>query len=539
MTSFLTIVSFLGGLVLLLYGLTLSGQSLEEAIGIRLRGLLVKVTQNRLFGAAFGALLTAIIQSSSATTVLLVRLTNAGILSLFQAIPILLGADIGTTVTVQLIALPIHALAPIMMAIGFIIYSGAKRKGGKSIGAAVLGFGFIFFGLHIIAVTIRTIPVSPALLLSVRFIAQWPMLLLLFSAMLTAIFHSSAATLGIALAMGGERLITLEGAMPIILGANIGTCAPAFLASFKGAIEAKRVAIAHLLSKLLGALILIPLITPFAGIVAGTAETLPRQIANAHTLFNLALLSLLLPVLTPFSHFVTRLMVAPSPSDDPTQPKCLDATLLNTPPFALEAATRESLRMAAIVRGMLKEVKQVFTQKNSLSMIDTIKHREEAVDHLNREIKLYLIGLSAKGLSEKDSAREMALLNFISHLENIGDVIDSNLLELGEKLIDQGVRFSDAGLKEIDLFHQTVCNDFDTVLAAFELDERQKAQTVIDQREQFHRQGQAMRAAHIERLHQGIPYTIESSAIHLDLITHFSRIKSHITAIAHTLVEQV
>jgi phosphate:Na+ symporter len=339
--------------------------------------------------------------------------------------------------------------------------------------------------------------------------------------------------------MGSEGRLTLAGAIPIILGANIGACAPAFLASFKGSIEAKRVALAHILSKLLGALILIPFIPFFVDRVAGTAETLPRQIANAHTLFNMALLFLFLPVLTPFSRFVTRLLAAPSPHLDPTQPQYLDAKLLSSPPFALEAAARESLRMAAIVQEMLKDVKQVFIQKNSLSIIDAIKRKEEAVDRLNHAIKLYLIGLSATGLSEKDSVREIAMLNFIGHLENIGDIIDSNLLELGEKRIDQGVRFSDAGLKEIDLYHQTVCEDFSEVILAFESDEKEKAQKVIDQREQFHRQGQAMRAAHIERLHQGIPYTIESSAIHLDLITHFSRIKSHITAIAHTLVEQV
>ncbi len=539
MTPFLTIISFIGGLVLLLYGITLSGRGLEEAVGIRLRGLLAKVTQNRFMGAAFGALLTAVIQSSSATTVLLVRLTNAGILSLVQAIPILLGADIGTTFTVQLIALDIHALAPLIMAIGFLIHSGAKRKTQKSIGAAILGFGFIFFGLHIIAVSIRELPASPELSAWVIFISQWPILLFLSAAGMTALFHSSAATLGIALVLGAEGLINLEGAIPIILGANVGTCAPAVLASFKGAIEAKRVATAHTLSKLIGVLILAPLITPFAVYIASTGQTLPRQIANAHTLFNFFLLFLFLPVLTPFSRLVTRLMAAPVSSDDPRQPRYLDPKLLDSPPFALEAAMRESLRMAAVVQGMLKDVQNVFVQKNALSIIDTIRHREEAVDRLNREIKHYLINLSAKGLSEKDSAREMTLLNFISHLENIGDIIHSNLLELGEKMLDQGVRFSDAGLSEIHLFHQTVCEDFDAVISAFESDEKEKAQRVIDQREQFHRQGQALRAAHIKRLHQGIPYAIESSAIHLDLITHFSRIKSHSTAIAHTVVEQV
>ncbi len=538
MTPFLTVASFIGGLVLLLYGLSLSGRGLEEVVGIRLKSLLSKVTQTRLLGATFGALLTAVIQSSSATTVLLVRLANAGILSLSQAIPILLGADLGTTFTVQLIALPIHALSPFIMALGFLIYASAKRKIKKSIGTAILGFGFIFFGLHIMTIAIRDIPVSSQLFAGFAILSKWPILLLFFAAMLTAIFHSSAATLCIALVMGGENLLDLETALPIILGANIGTCAPAYLASVRGSIEAKRVAVAHTLSKVFGVLLFFPFMTPFAGYIGGTAETLARQIANAHTFFNLLLLLIFLPLLTPFSRLVTRLMAAPPPTLDPTQPHYLDSKLLTSPPFALEAAALESLRMATIVLAMLKDVKEVFIKKNSLSIIDTIRQREEVVDHLNREIKLYLIGLSAKGLSEKDSEREMTMLNVISHLENIGDIIHSNLLELGEKRMDEGVRFSDAGLQEIHLFHHTVCEDFSAVILAFESDEKEQAQRVIDQRGQFHQQAQAMRTAHIERLHQGISHTIESSAIHLDLITHFSRIKSHITAIAHTIVEQ-
>jgi phosphate:Na+ symporter len=351
-------------------------------------------------------------------------------------------------------------------------------------------------------------------------------------------FIFDAVTLGIALVLGKEGLLTMEGAIPILLGANIGSAAPAAFASLKGSVESKRVAVAHVLSKLSGALLLYPFIGYFSDYSAISAETLPRQIANAHTLFNLGLLLIFLPLTTVFASGITRLIPKPSQSEDPTEPKYLDLTLLASPPFALEAASRESLRMAAIVQAMLRDVKYLFTQNDGIVRVATIRRQEEAVDRLNREIKLYIIALSAKGLSEKESSREMTLLNFIGHLENIGDIIDDNLLELAEKKNDQGVHFSDAGLSEIHLFHYTVCRDFDEVVSAFETDEKGKAQQVIDQREQFHRQGQAMRAAHIERLHQGVAQTVESSAIHLDFITHFSRIKSHITAIAHATVEQ-
>ncbi|MEK7703108.1 MAG: Na/Pi cotransporter family protein [Nitrospirota bacterium] len=538
MTLFFSFVSLLGGLVLLLYGLILSGRSLEEAAGIRLRALLARVTKNKFLGAAFGAGLSAIIQSSSATTVILVRLTNAGIVSLSQAIPILLGADLGTTLTVQLIALPIHAFAPIIMAVGFFIYSRTKRERGKSIGAAILGFGLIFYGLHLISETIRLMPFLPQIAAVFTRLSAWPLVLLLLAALLTALFHSSAATLAITLVLGNAGLLTLQGAVPILLGANIGTCAPAFFASRKGAVDSKRLAAAHIVSKLFGTLLLYPLIEPFSYYVMGTADNLPRQIANAHTLFNLGLLFLFLPLSTQFTRLVTRLIADPSHLEDPASPKYLDAKLLSSPPFALDAAFRESLRMAAIVQSMLQSVKSVFTYHDNMATIAAIRHQEEAVDRLNREIKHYIIGLSARGLSKKESLREMALLNFIGHLENMGDIIDSNLLELGEKKDDQGVQFSDAGLQEIHLFHHAVCHDFNEVLLSFESGEKEKALRLIHQRGQFHQQGQSLRAAHIERLRQGVPHTVESSAIHLDFITHFSRIRSHITAIAHIVVEQ-
>ncbi len=537
-TPFSIIVSLVGGLAILLYGLGLSGKALEEAAGWRLHGRMRWVTKSRVLSAAFGALLTVLFQSSSATTVILVGLARAGALSASQAIPILLGADLGTTLTVQLIAFDLYAFSPLIIALGFFIHFNATQKTARLIGGTILGVGFIFFGLYLMVAGLKPVSSYPFVREGLLTTKDWPLLVIGVAALLTALFHSSAAILGIALAMGGEGMITIETAIPIILGANIGTCATAVMASLTGSVEAKRVAMAHVLSKFLGVLLLYPFIHPFAAYLTGTAEALPRQIAHAHTLFNLGLLVLFLPLSAPFARWVTRLVPTRPQEEALSRPKYLDPNLLESPSFALEQAAMESLRMATIVQGMLKDVKQVFTEGDHRGLMEEIKQREEAVDHLNREIKLYLIQLS-KNLSEKESAREMALLNFISHLENMGDIIDDNLLELGEKKRVEGVHFSDAGLTEIHLFHQMVCQDFDDVILAFGTDQEERARKVIAEREAFHQRAQEMRAAHIARLHQGLSRAIESSAIHLDLITHFSRIKSHITAIAHTIVERV
>ncbi len=536
LTIAMVLATFLGAVAILLYGLQLAGNGLQEITGARFRALIASVTRNRFVGAGVGALLTAIIQSSSATTVILVGLTGAGMIQLSQTIPIILGADIGTTLTVQLIALQIQKIAPFVIASGFFLHFVAKKKRYKSIGHALLGFGFIFLALDMMNEAMKPIQSYPWIKELLQSVEGQPLLAILIAALLTAFFHSSAATLGIALAMGAQGLMTLKAALPILLGANIGSCAAAWIASLGAPVEAKRVAVAHVLFKIFGIILIYPFLSPFESWIAETASSVPRQIANAHTFFNLGLACLFLPLSTPFAKGVTWLVSPPPPEKDPFKPKYLDTKLLDSPSFALEQATQEALRMADIAQGMFDDILNVLI-KNNQERLEEIEKREAILDHLHRETKLYITRLSQNALTAEQSAREVAVLGLINNLENIGDIIDLNLIDLARKKINTGVRFSDAGIKELTEFHQMISQDFMLAISAFKTENLKLAENLIREKGRVHTRERTLRAAHIHRLHLGISETIESSAIHLDILTNLKRIKSHITSIAHTLIE--
>ncbi len=531
------LISLIGGICLLLYGLQLAGEGLQGVAGARIRSLLGAVTKNRFIGVGAGAALTAIIQSSSATTVMLVGFTSAGLLTLQQTIAIILGADIGTTLTVQLLAFPILDYSLLIVGLGFLLYFTAKRRPTKFTGMAILGFGFLFLGLKILTqgmAPLKDIAWIPDVMLAVE---DYPFWSLIVSAVLTALFHSSAATLGIALAFASQGLITIQTAIPIILGANIGTCATALIASLGAPAEAKRVAMAHTLFKILGVLLFYPLMGPYGDLAANTAQSMTRQIANAHTLFNVAITALILPFATPLANLVTRMIQDPPRAEDPAHPRYLDPHVLDSPPLALGQATREALRMADVVQGMYKDTLLVFTRDNP-EAIDFIEQRENWVDNLNREIKLYLTRLSQSSLNQEQLQREMALLAAINELENIGDIIDRNLVELARKKNYKGLRFSDQGLKEIVDLHQMVGHNFEAVITAFAGQDPELAQKVIQAKGWVAKKERELKQAHIHRLHEGLPESIETSAIHLDVLTNLKRINSHITNIAYPIVEQ-
>ena len=531
------LINLIGGICLLLYGLQLAGDGLQGVAGARLRGLLGSVTRNRLLGVGAGAAITAIIQSSSATTVMLVGFTSAGILTLHQTIAIILGADIGTTLTVQLLAFPILDYSLLIVGVGFSLFFMARRRQIKFTGMAILGFGFLFLGLKILTEgmsPLRSIDWVPKLMLALEGHPLWSMV---FSAVLTALFHSSAATIGIALAFASQGLLTLAASIPIILGANVGTCATALISSIGAPAEAKRVAVAHTLFKILGVVVFYPFLNPYADLTLHTAQSITRQIANAHTFFNIAITGLILPFATPLANLVTRLVKEPPKTEDVAQPRYLDPHVLDSPPLALGQATREAIRMADLVQGMYKDTLLVFTRDNP-EMIEDIETRENWVDNLNREIKLYLTKLSPSSLSQEQLQREMALLATINDLENIGDIIDKNLMELARKKIYKGLRFSDQGLKEIVDLHQMVAQNFEAVVTAFTSQDLELAQKVIKAKGWVAQKERELRQAHIRRLHEGLPESIETSAIHLDVLTNLKRINSHITNIAYPIAEQ-
>jgi phosphate:Na+ symporter len=529
-------IGLFGGMLLLLYGIKLLNDGLQNAAGSKIRSLLRSLTSNRLAAVGGGAFITGLIQSSSATSVMLVGFVSAGLMSFHQTLAVILGADIGATLTVQLIAFHIYDYAVLLVGIGLSFTLFAKRMLFKNIGQGVLGFGFVFLSIKIMIEAMT--PLQGNELFRQVFIAltDTPLIAIVLSAGITALIHSSAATMGIALVLATSGLMPLPAAIYIILGANIGTCATAFFASLHSPVEARRVAWAHLLFKVFGVLLFLPLLIPFAHLVTATTPDLTRQIANANTLFNVIMAVVFLPFIGPFSRLVMKL-VPEEEEEKKVGPRYLDEHVLGTPALALGQASREALRVSDIVREMLVDAIPVF-QSDDPASIAAIKNKDNLIDLLDRHIRLYITRLSSSPITETQSRRSMAVLEISRNLENIGDIIDRNIMPLAMKRISKGITFSQEGLDEIILFHKKVIENFDTAISAFAGNDRVLADQVLRNKEELGMMERELVQAHLDRLRKGFRESIETSHIHLDLIGNLARINSLITHIISPIIDE-
>jgi len=536
MTSKLLVILF-GGMALLLYGMQLTGEGLQRAAGARLRQILTHLTANRVTATLTGAGVTALIQSSTATTVMLIGFVQAGLLTLHQAMGVILGADIGTTFTVQLLAFKIYDYALLMVGVGFAVLFSVKRRLLKDLGQAVLGFGLIFLGLKLMIEGMEPLKDNTLVAQALVAFAETPILGMAAAAGFSALVHSSAATIGLAIALAGHGLLSLAGAVPLVLGANIGTCVTALAASAGSTTEAKRVAAAHIVFKLLGAAVVLPFLGPFVALAAGSAVDPARQIANAHTFFNVGISLLFLP----FQGYAARLLVQLVP-DRPEEEqrfrtRYLDERFADQPGLAIGQATREALRMADIVQGMVRDAGTVF-RTGRQELLEEVERRDDQVDYLEREIKLYLTRLDKQTMTEDLSRREIALLGFIGNMENIGDIIDKNLMDLARKKLYQGRRFSEPGEAELMDFHAQVTKNLERAIVAFSAGDRTLAHEVLEQRAAIRQRERDLRQSHLDRLRAGLAESVETSEIHLDVLTNLKRINSHITAVVHPILEE-
>ena len=530
------LIALFGGMALLLYGMQLVGEGLQQAAGGRMRHILSGITNSRIKGMLAGAFITAVIQSSSATTVMLVGFASSGLMTLAQSVSVILGADIGTTITVQLIAFKIFDYALLLVGVGFTLIFVSRRKVLKFFGQAVLGFGFIFFAMKVMSdamVPLRDSEVFRLLLIS---LSDQPFLALIVAATFSALVHSSAATIGLAITLSLQGLIPLTAAIPVIYGANIGTCVTAFASSIGTHTEAKRVAMAHVFFKVVGVLVFFPFITPFARLAEMTAGDVPRQIANAHTLFNVGITVLFLPFAAALARVISVLVPESTEGEGVFKSKYLDERVLDTPALALGQAHREALRMADIVSEMFTKTIDTFTREDP-ELIERIEEKDNQVDTLDRDIKHYLTKLSQQSLTGEQSKREIGILSFVNNLENIGDIVDKNLMELAKKKLNKGARFSDAGAQEIALLHKNVQQNLELAIAAFAGGDPVLAQQVLERKLELSQTERRFRQAHIERLHAGFRESIDTSEIHLDILTNLKRINSHITAVAYPILE--
>jgi phosphate:Na+ symporter len=529
------IVSLFGGVLLLLYGIKLLNDGLQNAAGPRIRSLLRSLTSNRLTAVGAGAFITGLIQSSSATSVMLVGFVSAGLMTFRQTLAVILGADIGATLTVQLIAFHIYDYAMLLVGIGLTLVFFPSNRLLKSTGEGVLGFGFVFLALKIMIEAMTPLQGNELFREVFAALSGAPLVGIMLAAVLTALIHSSAATMGIAIALAESGSIPLHAGLFIVLGANIGTSATALVASLRSPAEARRVAWAHVLFKVLGVLLFLPFLDAYELLVAGSGAEISRQMANAHTVFNVIIAVAFLPFTGLFARLIAFL-VPDKPEEKKFGPMYLDDHVLGTPALALGQATREALRASDIVREMLIDSIKVF-QSNDPSAINELKNKDNLIDLLDRHIRLYITRLSSGRLTESQTRRTMTVLEISRDLESIGDVIDRNIMPLALKRINKGITFSEEGLNEIISFHKKILENYDAAVSAFTGNDRDLADRVLRAKEEMTALERELIQAHLDRLRRGFRESVETSHIHLDLIGNLARINSLITHIIYPIAE--
>lgn len=536
MGSLMIIIKLLGGLGLFIYGMKIMGDGLENAAGDGLKSILEKVTKNPIVAVFVGAIVTAVIQSSSATTVMVVGFVNAGLMNLAQAAGIIMGANIGTTITAQLVAFKLDDIAPLFVFVGAAIIMFAKKKQKRDIGNIILGFGILFVGMGQMSGAMKPLTELPLFKEIISTVGgQW-YLGIIAGAIITAVLQSSSATTGILVALATAGAIDIRAALPIVFGCNIGTCITAMLASVGTSKTAHKAAILHLIFNLGGTILFIPVL--ISGIL-GEAVTIispndvSRQIANAHTVFNLVNTAVMLP-LTGILIKAVNLIIPGDDEDEKQGPKYIDDRLLETPVIAAGQVAKETLRMANKAKKGLTLAIEAF-EKNDEKLIQKVYDNEAIINSLNEAITTYLVKLSKRELSDKESKIVAATFHVINDIERIGDHAE-NIAELTLQKINKKLEYSNQAMEQIKRMYEKTAESLQAAIDSYAHNDVNKAKSVSEIESEVDRLQKKYRDLHVKRLYDGI-CNAYAGTIFLDLVSNLERISDHSMNIAESVIE--
>lgn len=521
------LLGLFSGLALFLFGMEFMGDGLENAAGSRLKSFFDKAITNPFKGALVGTIVTAIIQSSSATTVMVVGFVNAGLMSLYQAVGVIMGANIGTTITGQLITFKIDDYIPLFIIIGAALILFMKQEKRKEIGKIVFGFGLLFMGLSQMKDAMSPIAQTTFFQDLILTLEGNMFLGILVGAAMTAVVQSSSASTAILLSLAATGAISLQVAIPILFGNNIGTCVTALLSSLNANKVAKKAAFIHLSFNLIGTLIFLPLINILSQVVMYMGGDIDKQIANAHTIFNIVNAIILLPFAGVFVK-LANLALKDKEGEKPTINR-LDRRFLETPAIAFEQAFQESLTMYdlakenltlstnALIDGKVKNLKKIF-------------ENESEINRLERELSTFLVSISSHDITEVDTNRIASMIKIISDIERIGDH-SKNIAELAEEVSTSKLTFTSDALEELRLMYNYTIESINSSYASYKNNNRQKANDTMIFEENIDRLEELLRDKHIQRLSQN-KCNAHSGAVFLDAISNFERIGDHSINIA-------
>ena len=529
-------IGIMGGLGLFLYGMNLMGDGLQKSAGSKLKRIIELLTSNVIMGVLVGMVVTMVIQSSSATTVMVVGFVNAGIMSLTQAIGVIMGANIGTTITAQLVSLDVDFLAPVALGIGIVIYMFSNKPKHKNIAEILIGFGILFTGMDFMKEAVKPLAGYQGFTDMLLSFGHHPILGVLMGFAITAIVQSSSASMGMLIALASQGLIPITAALPILYGENIGTCVTSLISSIGASRNARRAAIMHLTFNVLGSMIFMFILSkPIVAIVTAIDPTdAARQIANAHTLFNI----LNVIVLLPFNKLIVKLALklvpeTKSEQDNDKVVKYIDDRMIETPSIALANIVKETLRMGEKSKESLNAAMDGIVDK-SKEKIELSFKREKLINELQKSILNYLLKLSKASLNEDSRETVDALFNTVNDIERIGDHAE-NIAELAKDIVDLEISFSDVGIGELKDMYNKVVSTYTYALEAMRTSNVELACKVIKMEEQVDMMEKSCRANHMNRLNSS-SCSIESGVIYLDIISNLERVSDHAVNIAQQVI---
>lgn len=519
---------------------TLSGRRVAAGLG--------RLTRNRFTAMATGAAATALVQSSSVTTVLVVGLVSAGSLSLAQSVGVVLGANVGTTITAQLIAFPVARYALLFVALGFGLPLAVRREGMDRIGQAILALGLVFLGMDLMSTAMAPLRDHGPFLGLLR-AAGHPLAGVALGAAFTALIQSSSAATGIVIVLAGQGMIGLEAAIAIVMGANVGTCVTAWLASLGRPVEARQVALVHVLFNVVGVVVwlgFVPHLAAWAAALApapeGTASAngvaaLPRQVAHAHTIFNVSTTVLLLGFTTPIAALARRLVPSrPALEPEGSTPKFLDRMYLSAPSMALQQARREIVRLAGLVRPMLASAVTTVADGTARMLQDWVG-RQEAPRRLHEHILTYLAALSRQDLDPTDAAALTQLMTAADHVENVVDTLATNVALVARERIAHGLAFSTETQAGFEALAALALLDLDDATASLDAVDVARAQAVLDRKTEANRRATVLKNRLARRLIADEPYRLTIYRLESDLLEHLRRISWACRRVAQVVVE--
>lgn len=529
----------MGAVALLLFGLRLVRNGVMRAFGVQLRKIIAHSTSNRFLAFGSGIIVTTLLQSSTAATMIISSFAGQGLIAGTAALAVVLGADVGTTLVAQVLTLNLSWLSPILVIAGYIFYSGRETAGPRrQVGRILVGLGLMLLALALIKQASLPLKESDILPVMLSPLDNDPVFAVFIGALMTWICHSSLAIVLLLVSLVSSETIPTHLALLLVLGANIGTVVAPLLTSFKDTPSAARIPAANLVMRLVGVFLVLTFVDNIQPYLVALSEDPSRVIVNFHMLFNIVLAIVFLPFLSIIEKLVLRFIPdAKKDENDPSQPKYLDERILDTPTVALTNAARESLRIADLVDQMLR-VAWESIKRNDEALILKAKALDVTVDKLYKAVKFYLVKLGQEALTPDEAKRHFQILTFATNLEHVGDIIDHNILPIAEKKTRMQKRFSVEGQGELDKLCGLVVDSVRLAQTVFISGDMKLARQLLEDKAAIKLAETKATHNHLWRLQQGNPDTLATSDIHTDLLRDLRRINSLMAAIAYPILEE-